>query len=178
MANRSTLLFSDHPNYTDACVGTGALAWDWAIAALWFALFEESDLKHFEYVEKFEEDEGEEEEPGVYQVPYLVASAESARRSLARRKPALAARLSPAGRAGLARVETRISEASGFVILDMWEVWNMAGEDFEGFVLDCIGRMTAGDLGPVLKHSHMRQSSDEHPEPYCGYDWNKSSEGN
>lgn len=173
MANRSTLLFSADPSYTDASVGTGVLAWDWAIAALWFGVFQKSDLKHFEYVEKIEEDEGEDEEPGVYQVPYLVTSAGAARKNLQQRKAALLDRLSPAGRAGFGRLEAKIAEASGFVILDMWEVWNMSGDDFESFVTDCIARMDGGDLGPVLGHSHLRQSTDEHPEPYCGYDWTR-----
>jgi hypothetical protein len=178
MANRSTLIFSDTPAYSDDCVGTGVLAWDWAIATLWFALFQSSDMRHFEYVEKVEDDEDQDEERPTYQVPYLVTSAESARRNLQLRKASLVERLSPAGRQGLALLEAKLGEVNGFVILDMWEVWNMSGEEFEPFVGDCIARMDAGDLSPVLDHSHIRQSGDDHPEPYCGYGWATGSRQN
>jgi hypothetical protein len=169
MANRSTLIIAATPEYSSDRVGTGILAWNYSFAVLWFALFRVEDLKYLRH----------EQEDGVYMIPYLVSSAEEAKSNLKRRKESLLPLLTPSGGVrGLHALEAAMAQASGFVILDTWEIVSLGMKD--SFLTQCIQNIDALNLEPVLEQAYIRQSvhsfrdygeGGDDPQPYIGYPW-------
>jgi hypothetical protein len=172
MANRSTLMFSADGVYSINTAASGVLAWNYCIPVLWFALFNQEDLRLHLHTESDKS----------WNMPYLITTANKARANLANRRDNLTKllgrpkfnpyklKIAP-GLQGLQTLEEVLEQAKDYVILDPWEIFTLGVSDLDKLMTKSITLMDSGKLQPLMKFASTRSDCEEDYQAYCGYPW-------